>query len=93
MKLTIITLALLMILALAGCERPAATTASPATQMSKSPTMTISFPGNTINVVYISKTDTYFHKADCPRLAEKRDAVIREDALAEGCKPCPYCNP
>ena len=45
------------------------------------------------SIVYISKSGTKYHTADCSSLGDTRKEISLEKALASGKTPCKKCNP
>ncbi len=46
---------------------------------------------STMDYVYITKTGTTYHRADCPYLSESRQKIALKDAIALGYTACQHC--
>lgn len=45
------------------------------------------------NIVYVTKTGTKYHRADCPMLKSSKIEMTLKEAKAKGYTPCNKCNP
>jgi phosphatidylserine/phosphatidylglycerophosphate/cardiolipin synthase-like enzyme len=49
--------------------------------------------GENAEIVYITKSDTNYHRAGCGSLSKSCNPISRKDAEARGYTPCSRCNP
>lgn len=55
------------------------------------PAFAYSVPADT--AVYVTKSGTKYHRADCYHLTASAQEMTIEEAVAKGYEPCTYCRP